>query len=84
MTLYKDMQYHPAFTNKPVRLGLTDDSKVLITYDTGEVYPYDLSVEMNTDEASLLHYLLTQFLFDDLVLNQGMPKDYYGSEEDTI
>ena len=58
------MQYHPAFTNKPVRLALTDDSKVLITYDTGEVYPYDWSVEMNTDEASLLHYLLTQFLFD--------------------
>ena len=33
---------------------------------------------LTTDEGSLLHYLLTQALFDDQILNSGMDPDYYG------
>ena len=70
MTLYKDMKYHPAFTNKPVRLDLTDDRRVKITHDTGESYGNNWVVSMTTDEASLLHYLLTELLFDVTVTEQ--------------
>ena len=67
MTLYKDMKYHPAFTNKPVRLDLTDDRRVKIITDSPESY---FTVSMTTDEASLLHYLLTELLFDVAVTEQ--------------
>tara|TARA_Y100000593_G_scaffold21370_1_gene42841 strand:+ start:1394 stop:1705 length:312 start_codon:yes stop_codon:yes gene_type:complete len=89
MALYKDMQEHPAFSEKPIKVEYDQSNHVLgICIDANEtwldIHDGKVRLVLSTDEGSMLHYLLTQVLFDDLILNQGMPKDYYGSEEDTV
>lgn len=83
MTLYNDMSQHPVFSEKPVRLRYNQESHTIaIVVDANEmsmdIMDGEARLVMTTDEGSLLHYLLTQALFDDQILNSGMDPDYYG------
>jgi hypothetical protein len=86
MTL-NDKNQHPSVNQKQPGV-VFDDRRCFIqfSHESNEVFQYvatdeGLIIDIPSDWASHLHYLLTQGLFDEIAMNQGMDPDFYGDDE---
>ena len=84
-----DRDKHPSIQLKQPKLTL-ENGRCYLQFEFSsdsdkEKFQYvatqnELVVDIPSDWASHLHYLLTNALFEMMASNHGMPKDYYGYE----
>lgn len=88
MTL-NEKNLHPSVSEKQPGV-VFEDGRVFIQFAHGgdtrdQQFNYvatdeGLILDIPSDWASHLHYLLTHGLFDEIAMNQGMPEDFYGDD----
>lgn len=85
MTL-NDKNQHPSVSQKQPGVVI-ENGRAFIQFAHGgdQQFQYvatdeGLIIDIPSDWASHLHYLLTQGLFDEMAMNHGMDPDYYGDD----
>ena len=78
---FNDKSQHPSVTEKDVGLVLVDGRMNLQIKKRAFIVSNDeVRITISTEDGEHLRWCLQDALFDEAILNQGMPKDYYGDD----
>mgnify|MGYP001808491665 FL=1 len=78
---YNDKSQHPSVSEKDVGLVL-DNGRMYLQFKKRDfiVSNDEVRIDISTEDGEHLRWCLQDALFDEAILNQGMPKDYYGDD----
>ena len=78
---YNDKSQHPSVSEKDVGLDL-DNGRMYLQFKKRDfiVSNDEVRIDISTEDGEHLRWCLQDALFDEAILNQGMPKDYYGDD----